>query len=197
MGTIGARPSRYGRGRVAYGEAVWSWHPLLVSSRRRCFRAQPGDDETIQIRRRRWQDEFVAGESAGVNRSNHCAGKAGLSSAEPVVAHTPCTFFARGTAGAASARVFPAPSCFRGKHQNGHHPGRDWRRGKAKSCVTTRMRYPRSYDGCVRPPALSTRHVPPYMRTVPETLERIAGLSEQFSLFADSSRVSAARTDLL
>src|SRR6478735_4401805 len=33
------------------------------------------------------------------------------------------------------------------------------------------------------------RHLPPYMRTAPQTLERIAGLSEQFSLFADSSRV--------
>jgi alkylated DNA repair dioxygenase AlkB len=35
----------------------------------------------------------------------------------------------------------------------------------------------------------STRDVPPYIRTAPQTLERIAGLSEQFSLFAGNSRV--------
>ena len=26
----------------AYGKTVWSWHPLLVSSRRRFLQAQPG-----------------------------------------------------------------------------------------------------------------------------------------------------------
>jgi hypothetical protein len=30
------------RGRVAYGKTVWSWHPLLVSSRRRFSQARPG-----------------------------------------------------------------------------------------------------------------------------------------------------------
>jgi hypothetical protein len=29
-------PRSLGDERVAYGKAVWSWHPLLVSSRRRC-----------------------------------------------------------------------------------------------------------------------------------------------------------------
>src|SRR5882757_11373405 len=27
---------------AAYGKTAWSWHPLLVSSRRRFLRAQPG-----------------------------------------------------------------------------------------------------------------------------------------------------------
>jgi hypothetical protein len=29
-------PARKTNGACAYGEGVWSWHPLLVSSRRRC-----------------------------------------------------------------------------------------------------------------------------------------------------------------
>jgi hypothetical protein len=42
--TNGALPGgAFWRRRVAaYGKSVWSWHPLLVSSRRRFFRAQPG-----------------------------------------------------------------------------------------------------------------------------------------------------------
>jgi hypothetical protein len=36
----------------AYGKTVWSWHPLLVSSRRRSLRTQPGSTRSL-IRRRR------------------------------------------------------------------------------------------------------------------------------------------------
>jgi hypothetical protein len=35
-------PARQANGAVAYGKTVWSWHPLLVSSRRRFLRTQPG-----------------------------------------------------------------------------------------------------------------------------------------------------------
>jgi hypothetical protein len=39
----GTRPGEaFWRGRVAYGKTVWSWHPLLVSSRRRFSQARPG-----------------------------------------------------------------------------------------------------------------------------------------------------------
>jgi len=44
------------------GEAVWSWHPLLVSSCRR--RSRLNRVRPALILQRRWQDEFVAGESA-------------------------------------------------------------------------------------------------------------------------------------
>jgi hypothetical protein len=39
-------------GASAYGKAVWSWHPLPVSSRRRFWQARPGAP-TPSIRRRR------------------------------------------------------------------------------------------------------------------------------------------------
>src|SRR4029450_1142844 len=50
-------------GVFAYGEAVSFWHPLLVSSWRRRNQARTGLIEPL-IRQRRWQNEFVAGESA-------------------------------------------------------------------------------------------------------------------------------------
>src|ERR1700748_609756 len=49
--------------RVAYGKTVWSWRPLLASSRRR-----GGEPDRVlappSIRRRGWQDEFVGRVSA-------------------------------------------------------------------------------------------------------------------------------------
>jgi hypothetical protein len=105
---MGTKPGEASwRGRVAYGEAVWSWHPLLVSSPRRRGRTQPRG-----IRRR--------GER-GVNRSNHCAGKAGLSRPN-LWSLPPCTFFARGTAGAASTRSSLRPLSLRGA-RDGNTPG--------------------------------------------------------------------------
>jgi hypothetical protein len=49
-------------GAFAYGEAVWFWHPLLVSSSRR--QSRPNRAGKTLIRGRRWQNELVAGESA-------------------------------------------------------------------------------------------------------------------------------------
>ncbi len=61
--TCTCRRRPLGEKRVAYGKAVWSWHPLLVSSRRRW--CEPNRVlATPSIRRRGWQDEFVARESA-------------------------------------------------------------------------------------------------------------------------------------
>jgi len=47
---------------AAYGEVVWFWHPLLMSSQRR--RVGPTGLRQISIRWWRWQQEFVAGKSA-------------------------------------------------------------------------------------------------------------------------------------
>jgi len=49
-------------GAEADGKTVWSWHPLLMSSLRR--RVGPTGLGQTLIRRWRWQDEFVAEESA-------------------------------------------------------------------------------------------------------------------------------------
>ena len=34
--SVSDQPARQTNGAEAYGKTVWSWHPLLVSSRRRC-----------------------------------------------------------------------------------------------------------------------------------------------------------------
>jgi len=49
-------------GAEADGKTVWSWHPLLMSSLRRSV--GPTGFRQSLIRRWRWQDEFVAEESA-------------------------------------------------------------------------------------------------------------------------------------
>jgi hypothetical protein len=47
----------------AYGKAVWFWHPLLLLSFAEAKSTQPGSISR-QFAKRRWQKEFVAGESA-------------------------------------------------------------------------------------------------------------------------------------
>jgi hypothetical protein len=48
---------------AAYGESVWSWHPLLMPRLAEARSAQPGSARHRSAGRRR-QQEFVAGESA-------------------------------------------------------------------------------------------------------------------------------------
>jgi len=48
-------------GLPAYGKTVWSWHPLLVSSRRRSSQARPGG-QNLQSAGDGDKKEFVAGE---------------------------------------------------------------------------------------------------------------------------------------
>jgi hypothetical protein len=40
--SVSEPPARRTNGADAYGKTVWSWHPLLVSSRRRFSQARPG-----------------------------------------------------------------------------------------------------------------------------------------------------------
>jgi len=42
FGFVSEETSHQTNGAEAYGEIVWSWHPLLVLNRRRSLRAQPG-----------------------------------------------------------------------------------------------------------------------------------------------------------
>jgi hypothetical protein len=39
--------ARKTNGADAYGKTVWSWHPLLVSNRRRFFAGPTGRDKTV------------------------------------------------------------------------------------------------------------------------------------------------------
>jgi len=109
---MGTKPGEAAwRRRVAYGEAVWSWHPLLVSSRRRRGRTQPGS-----IRHRSADDGGKTNSSPGRARSKPfkpLRREGRTVSAEPVVT-PPVHFFRTGDRGCGERPVFPAPSVFRG-----------------------------------------------------------------------------------
>jgi hypothetical protein len=60
----------------AYGEVVWSWHPLLMLSLAEARSAQPVFDAPFNPRGDGGKKELVTGEREG-NRSNHCVGNAG------------------------------------------------------------------------------------------------------------------------
>jgi hypothetical protein len=61
----------------AYGQVVWFWHPLLVSSRRRFFEPNRDFDKPL-IRRRRWQDEFAHRGDHEVSRKTIAQGMPGV-----------------------------------------------------------------------------------------------------------------------
>jgi hypothetical protein len=116
-------------GAFADGKTVWSWHPLLVSSWRRFFRARPGAQNlnppmtvTRRIRRR--------GEH-GISRKTIAQGRRNA----PTVPVCSCAFsfvhFARETAGAASTRRSLRPLLF-GRNDL-QSPG-ETRRGNAEVC---------------------------------------------------------------
>ena len=120
---------------VADGEAVWSWHPLLVSSRRRFFRAQPGLADAIQFA----DDGDKRNSSPGRARSKPLkplCREGRVASAEPVV--TPCALFCTGAAGAASARLSLRPLLTR--DERSMKTSGAMRRGNAKSYVMHRTR---------------------------------------------------------
>jgi hypothetical protein len=58
-----SREARKTSGIVADGEVVWSWHPLLMLSLRGGIISPTGICDAIESAWRRWQEEFVAGES--------------------------------------------------------------------------------------------------------------------------------------
>ena len=90
-------------GEAAYGKTVWSWHPLLVSSRRRCF-----EPNRVAMHRQFADDGDKTNSSPGRARnkpSNHCAGKAGCSPLNLYARVRICLrIFAHETAGAARTR---------------------------------------------------------------------------------------------
>jgi hypothetical protein len=88
---------------AAYGKAVWSWHPLLVSSWRRFLRAQPGgqaiNPPTTVARRIRRRGE------RGISRKTIAQGEPGVSG---YLWSTVCIFCTR-TAGAEGTRLSLRP----------------------------------------------------------------------------------------
>jgi hypothetical protein len=94
---------------VAYGKTVWSWHPLLVSSRRRFLRARPGLRKTVNspttvTRRIRRRGEH------GISRKTIVRGMSGCSDCTcMLVCVFLCTYCTRDR-GCSKHPAFPAPS---------------------------------------------------------------------------------------
>jgi hypothetical protein len=95
---------------VAYGKSVWSRHPLLVSSFRGDASSRP-DIDASPIRKAMETRRNSSPRRARHKPSNHCAGKAGLFPASPVVFPLciACAMFSTGAMGAGRHPVFPAP----------------------------------------------------------------------------------------
>ena len=94
---------------AAYGKTVWSWHPWLVSSRRRFAKLnramRTANSPVTEARGIRLRGELG-------QPSNHCAGKAGTAPADTCM--LVCVFsalIAHETAGASQHPAFPAPLC--------------------------------------------------------------------------------------
>jgi hypothetical protein len=128
---VSEQPARQTNGADAYGKTVWSWHPLLVSSRRRFFEPNrvrnsfnPPMTVTRRIRRR--------GEH-GISRKTIAQGRRNA----PTVPVCSCALaiylFARETAGAASTRRSLRPLLFGRNDLQG--PG-ETRRGNAEVCLS-------------------------------------------------------------
>src|SRR6266700_1392570 len=109
-----SREARETSGIVADGEVVWSWHPLLMSSRAEVTSAQPGADETFQSAWRRWQKEFVTGESAKEPVKTIAQGRPDVSGASAVNTRVH-TYYPQRTRGCGCIGhpAFPAPSVSR------------------------------------------------------------------------------------
>jgi hypothetical protein len=105
-------------GAEAYGKTVWSWHPLLVSSRRRFCEPdrvqQIVNSPTTVTRRIRRRGE------RGIRRKTIAQGRP-VPRLIPVCscAHS-CALLAHETAGASQHPAFPAPSVFRGRRFLAH-----------------------------------------------------------------------------
>jgi hypothetical protein len=105
--SVSGRPARQTNGADAYGKTVWSWHPLLVSSRRRCCepnRARktfnPLTTVTRRIRRR--------GEH-GISRKTIAQGRRNAPTV-PVCSCALAIVFCTRDRGCSKHPAFPAPS---------------------------------------------------------------------------------------
>ena len=126
-------PSRRRPAIAAYGKTVWSWHPLLVSSRRRCCEPDRvcktvNSLMTVTRRIRRRGERGISRQAIAQGRSDAPAATCMLVCA--FLAH-----IAHETAGASQHPAFPAPSDFQGRrfHQR---PGRLASRARERASET-------------------------------------------------------------
>jgi len=95
-------------GNVAYGEVVWSWHPLLVSSRAEALVGPTGCATPFNPRGDGDKKELVAGESTKEAVKTIAQGRP---DDRPHLWFLPlCFLIAQGAMGASWHPAFPAPS---------------------------------------------------------------------------------------
>jgi len=97
------------RRRAAYGEVVWSWHPLLMSSPQRFSQGPTGSGKTVNPRDDGDKKEFVTGESTKETVKTIVQGMP-VDTGEPVV--TTVCLLPMHTGGCIGHPAFPAPSSF-------------------------------------------------------------------------------------
>jgi hypothetical protein len=96
-------------GAEAYGEDVWSWHPMLVSSLRRFCSAQPGLTKPL-IRRRRVATELSRRGERVINRKPIAWGVPDVSGASLVTRVRDGRFLHARLRVLLGIAAFPAPS---------------------------------------------------------------------------------------
>ena len=137
------RSIRAGRAaQFAYGKTVWSWHPWLVSNRRRLFASPTGSRKTVNPP----DDGGKRNSSPGRARhkpSNHCAGKAGCSPLDLYARVRTSLCHCTRDRGCSAHPVFPAPS-HDGEGQEITHNSGVSRREIEDSCALLFQRWRRS-----------------------------------------------------
>ena len=98
---------------AAYGKTVWSWHPLLVSNRRRFSRSPTGSRKTVNSPMTEARGIRLRGE-LGISRQTIAQGRPdALRWTCMLVCALPCAHCTRDR-GCSAHPAFPAPSFFRG-----------------------------------------------------------------------------------
>jgi hypothetical protein len=95
---------------AAYGEVVWSWHPLLMSSSWRFCEPDRASRKAVNPRDDGDKKEFVAGESTKETVKTIARGKPGDSGV--LVVTTVCLLPMHTGCGCSGHPAFPAPSVF-------------------------------------------------------------------------------------
>jgi hypothetical protein len=102
-------PARQTNGTVTYGKTVWSWHPLLVSSRRRFAKLnramRAANSPAMEARRIRLQGEH------GISRKTIAQGRPDAPADTCMLVCVFLALIAHETAGASQHPAFPAPLC--------------------------------------------------------------------------------------
>jgi hypothetical protein len=111
-------PARQTNGAFAYGKTVWSWHPWLVSSRRRFAKLnramRAANSPATEARGIRLRGEL------GISRQTIAQGRPDAPADTRMLVCVFLALIAHETAGASQHPAFPAPSYFLGAELKAH-----------------------------------------------------------------------------